>query len=94
MTNMKQAPKVTVYSKDYCPFCDRAKDLLSRKGVAFDAIELQNHPGEFEKLKARTGLMTVPQIFIGETLIGGYTDMAALDRDGRLDQMLGLSEKK
>jgi glutaredoxin 3 len=88
-----QAPKVTVYSKDYCPYCDRAKDLLSRKGVAFEAIELQDHPGEFEKLKARTGMMTVPQIFIGEKLIGGYTDMAALDRDGQLDQMLGLAEK-
>ncbi len=85
------APKVTVYSKDYCPYCDRAKDLLKRKGVQFEAIELQDHPGEFEKLKERTGLMTVPQIFIGETLIGGYTDMAALDRDGQLDKMLGLS---
>jgi glutaredoxin 3 len=93
MANSTEAPKVTVYSKDYCPYCDRAKALLSRKGVSFEAIELQNHPGEFEKLKARTGLMTVPQIFIGETLIGGYTDMAALDREGKLDQMLGITEK-
>lgn len=83
------APKVTVYSKDYCPYCDRAKELLTRKGVAFDAIELQDHPGEFQKLKERTGLMTVPQIFIGEKLIGGYTDMAALDRAGELDKLLG-----
>lgn len=90
---LSSAPKVTVYSKDYCPYCDRAKDLLTRKGVQFEAIELQNHPGEFEKLKRRTGLMTVPQIFIGETLIGGFTDMAALDRDGRLDEMLGLKSK-
>jgi glutaredoxin 3 len=87
---MANTPKVTVYSKDYCPYCDRAKALLKSKGVAFEAIELQNHPGEFEKLKARTGMMTVPQIFIGEELIGGYTDMAALDRDGILDKKLGL----
>lgn len=87
---MANTPKVTVYSKDYCPYCDRAKALLKSKGVAFEAIELQNHPGEFEKLKARTGMMTVPQIFIDEELIGGYTDMAALDREGILDKKLGL----
>lgn len=84
-------PKVIVYSKDYCPYCDRAKALLKSKGVAFEAIELQDHPGEFEKLKARTGLMTVPQIFIGEKLIGGFSDMAELDREGELDKLLGLS---
>lgn len=89
---MSNIPKVVVYSKDYCPYCDRAKALLKSKGVPFEAIELQNHPGEFEKLKARTGLMTVPQIFIGEELIGGYTDMAALDREGVLDQKLGLKK--
>lgn len=84
-------PKVIVYSKDYCPYCDRAKALLKSKGVAFEAIELQDHPGEFEKLKARTGLMTVPQIFIDEKLIGGFSDMAELDREGELDKLLGLS---
>ena len=84
-------PKVIVYSKDYCPYCDRAKALLKSKGVAFEAIELQDHPGEFEKLKARTGLMTVPQIFIGEKLIGGFSDMAELDREGELYKLLGLS---
>ncbi len=87
---MSQAVKVTVYSKDYCPYCDRAKAMLKGKGVAFEAIELQDHPGEFQKLKERTGLMTVPQIFIGEKLIGGYSDMADLDRNGELDKMLGL----
>jgi glutaredoxin 3 len=89
---MPNTPKVVVYSKDYCPYCDRAKALLKSKGVQFDAIELQDHPGEFEKLKARTGMMTVPQIFIGDELIGGYTDMAALDREGVLDQKLGLKK--
>lgn len=89
---MPNTPKVVIYSKDYCPYCDRAKALLKSKGVQFDAIELQDHPGEFEKLKARTGMMTVPQIFIGDELIGGYTDMAALDREGVLDQKLGLKK--
>ena len=87
---MSQTPKVTVYSKDYCPYCDRAKAMLKGKGVAFEAIELQDHPGEFAKLKERTGLMTVPQIFIGDKLIGGYSDMADLDRSGELDKLLGI----
>ena len=84
------AVKVTVYSKDYCPYCDRAKAMLKSKGVAFEAIELQDSPGEFAKLKEKTGLMTVPQIFIGEKLIGGYSDMADLDRNGELDKLLGI----
>lgn len=84
-------PKVIVYSKDYCPYCDRAKALLKSKGVAFEAIELEDQPEEFAKLKERTGLMTVPQIFIGDQLIGGYSDMAALEREGKLDALLGKS---
>lgn len=89
---MPNAPKVVVYSKDYCPYCDRAKALLTAKGVVFEAIELQHHPGEFERLKERTGMMTVPQIFIGEELIGGYTDLAALEREGALDKKLGIGK--
>ena len=86
---MSEAPKVTVYSKDYCPYCDRAKALLKSKGVAFEAIEMED-PREFAKLREKTGMMTVPQIFIGEKLIGGFSEMADLDRNGELDKMLGL----
>lgn len=82
------APKVVMYTKAYCPYCTRAKALLSRKGVEVEEINLENKPDEFDALKKRTGMMTVPQIFIGETLIGGYTDMAALDADGKLDPLL------
>lgn len=80
--------KVIVYSKDYCPYCDRAKALLKKKGVSFEAVELENDPEGFEALKAKTGWMTVPQIFIGDQMIGGYTDLAALDRSGELDRLL------
>jgi glutaredoxin 3 len=86
----ESTPKVTVYSKDYCPYCDRAKALLKSKGVPFEAIELQDDPRAFAALREKTGLMTVPQIFIGEKLVGGYTDLADLDRDGELDKMLGI----
>lgn len=80
--------KVVVYSKDYCPYCDRAIALLKSKGVKFDVIDLEDKPEEFQALKNRTGLMTVPQIFIGDHLVGGYSDMAALDRKGELDPLL------
>ena len=90
MSEKKFPAKVTVYSKDYCPYCDRAKAMLKGKGVAFEAIELQDNPGEFAKLKEKTGLMTVPQIFIGERLVGGYSDLADLDRSGELDKLLGI----
>jgi glutaredoxin 3 len=80
--------KVTIYSKSYCPYCDRAKALFKGKGVAFDEIMLDDKDDEFAKLKQKTGMMTVPQIFIGDTLVGGYTDLAALEREGKLDPML------
>lgn len=83
------SPKVVVYSKDYCPYCDRAKALFKSKGIAFEAIELEDKPEEFTKLKERTGLMTVPQIFIDDQLVGGYSELAALERAGKLDPMLG-----
>ena len=77
-----------MYSKDYCPYCERAKSLLKSKGVEFEVINLENRNAEFEALKNKTGLMTVPQIFIGEHLVGGYTDLAALERNGELDALL------
>lgn len=80
--------EVIVYSKDYCPYCDRAKALLKRKGIPFKAIELENDPEGFEVLKAKTGWLTVPQIFIGDRMIGGYTDLAALEKSGELDRLV------
>lgn len=80
--------KVLIYTKSNCPYCVRAKDLFTRKGVAFDEIYLDDRPEEYTSLKQRTGMMTVPQIFIDEQLVGGYTDLADLDRAGKLDPML------
>lgn len=80
--------KVLIYSKTYCPYCDRAKALFKSKGVAYDEVMLDDKDDEFAKLKQKTGMMTVPQIFIGETLVGGYSDLATLERDGKLDAML------
>lgn len=75
--------KVKVYTTDYCPFCDAAKDLLSARGIPFQAIDVSN-PEDKVALKERTGWRTVPQIFIGEEMIGGYQELAALDLSGAL----------
>lgn len=83
-------PNVKMYVWTYCPFCQRAKSLLKTKGVQFEEIVLDGKDQELNELKQRTGMRTVPQIFIDDELIGGYSDMAQLDQEGRLDPMLGL----
>lgn len=80
--------KVVIYTKSNCPYCVRAKDLFTRKGVAFEEVFMDDKPEEYLALKQRTGMMTVPQIFIDEQLVGGYTELAALDREQKLDPML------
>lgn len=80
--------KVEIYSKDNCPYCSAAKTMLSSKGVPFTEINLQEKPDELAALKAKTGLRTVPQIFIDGKLIGGFTDLQKLDQEGKLDALL------
>lgn len=80
--------KVVIYSKQNCPYCVRAKNLLNGKGVAFEEIMVDNDPALYNNLKKQTGMMTVPQIFINDTLVGGYTDLAELESSGELDPLL------
>lgn len=80
--------KVVIYSKDHCSYCVRAKNLLKSKGVAFEEHNIENKPEEMKALMERTGMRTVPQIFIDDKLIGGFDDMNALDKDGKLDPLL------
>ncbi len=81
-------PVVTVYSTNYCPYCVRAKDLLKRKGVEYTEINVEDDV-EREKMIAKAGgRRTVPQIFIGETHVGGFDDLNALEKGGKLDAML------
>lgn len=79
---------VQVYTWSNCPYCVRAKDLLSRKGVPFEEINLDGKDQELADLRARTGFRTVPQIFIAGKMIGGFQDLAQLDSRGELDPML------
>ena len=82
---------VEIYSSMFCPFCHRAKRLLSEKGVAFKEIDVDMDSGlRKEMMERANGRHTVPQIFIDGAHVGGSDDLAALDRDGRLDAMLGL----
>ena len=81
--------EVTMYGTQWCPFCRRAEQLLDRKGVTdLKKIAVDLEPGQLEIMIARTGRRSVPQIFIGETHVGGYDDLAALDRRGELDALL------
>lgn len=80
---------VEVYTTNYCPYCVRAKDLLTRKGVAFKEIDVTGDDEARVALVQKSGgRRTVPQIFINGESMGGYDDIAALDRDGKLDPLL------
>ncbi len=83
-------PNVKVYSGNRCPYCTAAKKLLENKGVQYEEINVDTDEGirkEMEKLSQRT---SVPQIFIGDTHVGGFDDLAELNREGKLNEMLGL----
>ena len=80
---------VTIYTKSTCPYCHAAKDLLTKKGMAFEEILVDGDRAAQIKMAARAGgRSTVPQIFIGEKHIGGCDDLYDLDADGKLDALL------
>src|SRR4051794_45420 len=80
---------VTIYTKDWCPYCAAALQLLRKKGVAFTEIEISGKPQERSEMIAKAkGRTTVPQIFIGKTHVGGCDDLYALDGEGKLDSLL------
>lgn len=79
---------VEVFTTNYCSYCLRAKALLADKGVAFQEIDVTHDPARRRWLAERTGRRTVPQIFIDGQNVGGYDDIAALDRQGQLDVLL------
>ena len=80
--------KVTIYTTPYCPYCHAAKALLKKKGVTFEEIDVQD-PGLRQQMMLRaSGRHTVPQIFIGDTHVGGSDDIHELDRRGQLDPLL------
>ena len=84
---------IEIYTTGFCAYCHAAKRLLSRKGVEFTEIDVSGDPkGRSDMVARANGRMTVPQIFIGATHVGGYDDLSALDRAGKLDALLGRGE--
>ena len=81
--------KVQIYTTPICPYCHAAKALLADKGVDYVEKSVVDPEARALMVERAHGRRTVPQIFIGDTHVGGYDDMAALDRQGRLDPLLG-----
>lgn len=85
--------KVELYTTMFCPYCARARNLLQKKGVRFTDIDVMGDDDKREEMIARAGgRQTVPQIFIDGRHIGGSDELVALDRDGKLNPLLGLSQ--
>lgn len=82
-------PKVVMYVSGFCPYCTMAEKLLRTRGVEeIDKIRVDLHPEQRVEMVNKTGRRTVPQIFIGQTHVGGYDDLAQLDRQGEVAKLL------
>ena len=82
--------EIVLYTKQTCPYCDRAKHLLREKGQVWEEIDIEEQTHKGEEMIERSGRRTVPQIFIGDRHVGGFDDLAALDASGELDSLLGI----
>ena len=83
------ASAVVMYTTSWCPYCERARQLLARKNVAFSEIDVESAPEKRAEMQQKSGRRTVPQIFIGDTHVGGSDDLHALEAAGKLDALLG-----
>jgi glutaredoxin 3 len=81
-------PRIVMYVTGWCPYCQRARNLLGGKNLSIEEIDVESDPALREEMKTRSGRSTVPQIFIGTTHVGGFDDLNTLDRDGGLDRLL------
>jgi glutaredoxin 3 len=81
-------PVVTLYVSDWCPYCQRAKNLLTQKQVIFDEVNVDDDARFREEMTARSNRNTVPQVFIGDKHVGGCDDLFALDLSGELDRLI------
>lgn len=79
---------VVIYSSDWCPYCMRAKQLLTQKGVTFDEIKVDGQPEVRAEMTRKAQRTSVPQIWIGSSHVGGCDDLYALERAGKLDALL------
>src|SRR5262249_51004934 len=82
-------PSIVMYTRPDCPYCDSAKRLLAAKGQPGSEIDIEVQPARRHEMTERSRRSTVPQIWIGDRHVGGFDDLAALDRSGELDRLLG-----
>lgn len=80
--------KVMMYTTAVCPYCQMAERLLKSKGIDIEKVRIDLEPARRAEMMEKTGRRTVPQIYVGETHVGGYDELAALDRAGKLDPLL------
>ena len=81
-------PVVTLYVSDWCPYCQRAKSLLTQKQIVFNEVNVEDDVKSREEMMARSNRRTVPQIYIGDKHVGGCDELYALDRSGELDRLI------
>lgn len=79
--------KFTVYSTDPCSFCVRAKELLEKRGIPYEELNLAKDPAGREQLLARTGMLSFPQIVVGDEVIGGFRELIMADQSGHLEEL-------
>ena len=79
---------VKIYTKNYCPYCTQAKSLLDSLDVKYEETDITDTPEIIEELSAKSGFRTVPQIFVGDKCLGGYSDIAKLHEEGKLVDLL------
>lgn len=84
-------PEIVMYATATCPYCQRARRLLQRKGVNYTEIRVDQEPHLWNEMQTRSKRSTVPQIFIDDYHVGGYDDTVALDIEGKLDSLLGIA---
>lgn len=82
--------KVEIYTKAYCPYCRRAKELLQTKGIAFTEYDVTDNPAKEKEMRERSGRSTVPEVFADGELLGGCDDLMDLEDRGELERRLGL----
>lgn len=87
-----ETTEIEIYTTPFCPYCTMAKSLLQSKGVEWKEIDLMSEPARREEMLTRAdGRYTVPQIFVNGSGLGGFDEISALDRQGKLDEILGLA---
>ncbi len=79
---------VTVYTTEHCSLCSSAKTLLERRGIGYEEVNLSRDPDGRARLQERTGMFTFPQIVIGDEAVGGFRELLAVDREGRLQELI------